>query len=138
MSILVYIIGGLFAGAAAGMGMGGGSILIPILTLLAGLGQHAAQGANMLAFIPSAIAAIIIHKRAGRVRFKESLPVILCGLVFAALGAFAAMKIKGDTLRLIFALFLVCLSVEQFIEGERSYKKEKQRNTGEKKQRLSK
>lgn len=126
MSILIYIIGGLFAGVAAGMGMGGGSILIPILTLLAGVGQHAAQGANMLAFIPSAVVAIIIHKKAGRVRFKESLPVMLSGLVFAAFGALAAMQIKGNTLRVIFAVFLAFLSVNQLIDGEKEHNKGKQ------------
>lgn len=125
MNIVIYIVGGLLAGVAAGMGMGGGSILIPILTLLAGVGQHAAQCANMLAFIPSAVIAIIIHKKSGRIRFRESLPVMSFGLVFSALGAFAAMRIRGNTLRVIFALFLAFLSVSQFIDSERTYKKEK-------------
>jgi uncharacterized membrane protein YfcA len=66
MNWLIYIAFGLLSGVAAGMGMGGGTILIPALTLFISLDQHAAQGVNMLAFLPAAAAALLsIKKRAG-------------------------------------------------------------------------
>lgn len=124
MNIFFCIAGGILAGIIAGMGMGGGTLLIPVLTLLAGLGQHSAQGINTIAFIPSAIAAILIHKKADRIKFKECIPIVIWGLVFAALGAFLALRLDGKILRYSFAGFLAILSVRQFITGERQ-KREK-------------
>ena len=46
------IVGGLIGGLVGGMGMGGGTLLIPILTLLAGFKQLEAQGINLISFIP--------------------------------------------------------------------------------------
>ena len=65
MNGLWYALSGLAAGVLAGMGMGGGTLLIPLLTLALGVGQQEAQGVNMLAFLPGAILALWVHKRAG-------------------------------------------------------------------------
>ncbi|MBQ6692552.1 MAG: sulfite exporter TauE/SafE family protein, partial [Clostridia bacterium] len=54
---LLLILTGFLAGVAAGMGMGGGTLLIPALTLLLGVPQHMAQGVNVAAFLPAAAAA---------------------------------------------------------------------------------
>lgn len=62
------------AGVISGMGMGGGTLLIPALTLLMGIPQRQAQGVNMLSFLPAAAAALYIHKKEGRLELKSSLP----------------------------------------------------------------
>lgn len=79
MNWLWYILSGLCAGVAAGMGMGGGTLLIPVLTLALGLPQHAAQGVNVLAFLPAAVAALVIHAKAGRLHLRACLPIIFAG-----------------------------------------------------------
>ena len=50
-----FIIAGIASGVIAGMGMGGGTLLIPALTLLLGVAQRGAQGVNMLSFLPAAV-----------------------------------------------------------------------------------
>lgn len=120
MMIFWCIIGGLFAGVVAGMGMGGGSLLIPILTLLAGINQHAAQAANMIAFIPSAIIAIIIHKKAGRINFKKCISIILYGLLSSAIGGLLANLIGGKVLRKLFAVFLIILCILQLFTEKKA------------------
>ena len=50
MRTIMLMIAGAAGGALGGMGMGGGTLLIPILTLLCGFSQHAAQAANLAAF----------------------------------------------------------------------------------------
>ncbi len=122
MSVLIYILAGLGSGVIAGMGMGGGTLLIPALTLLLSVDQHAAQGVNMLAFIPAAVAALIIHYRAGRLRLKESLPIMIAGLAGAAGGALLAVWISGQWLRRMFGVFLIALSIVQWIGGEKREK----------------
>ena len=79
MTGLWYLLAGLAAGVLAGMGMGGGTLLIPLLTLALGVGQQDAQGVNMLAFLPGAVLALWIHKKAGRVTLKGCWPMLLFG-----------------------------------------------------------
>ncbi len=88
MNGLWYALSGLAAGVLAGMGMGGGTLLIPLLTLALGVGQQEAQGVNMLAFLPGAILALWVHKRAGRVSFKGCWPMLLLGVLGYCPGGF--------------------------------------------------
>ena len=117
--IVLGILGALIAGVAAGMGMGGGTILIPALTLIMGVAQHDAQLVNMLAFLPAAIVAIMIHKKEGRIEVKGMLTMIVLGIVGAAAGAYVASLIEGNVLRKIFGAGLMLLSVRQFIKSFR-------------------
>ena len=52
---------GIFAGIFSGIGMGGGTILIFLLTIFAEMEQHIAQATNLIYFIPTAISAIIVN-----------------------------------------------------------------------------
>ncbi len=122
MNWLVFIIFGFLSGIVAGMGMGGGTILIPALTLILSLDQHAAQGVNMLAFLPAATVALFVHKKEGRLKVKECVPIILCGIVGAIAGAFAAVYISSPWLKRMFGMFLLALSVIQLIQGEKKAK----------------
>ncbi len=101
------------------MGMGGGTILIPALTLIGGLGQHAAQGVNMLAFIPAAIAALAVHAKAKRVDFKSSFPVLLGGAAGALPGVLLCAWLSGAWLRRAFGAFLLLLCVARIIKAKR-------------------
>ena len=122
MNILIFLLAGFGSGILAGMGMGGGNILIPALTLLAGMGQQAAQGVNMLAFLPGALLALCIHRKEGRVKFAHSWPMIAWGAGGAVLGALCALWLPADWLRRLFGGFLVLLSIVQFRNGERRAK----------------
>ena len=90
--LLLFVIGAA-AGVISGMGMGGGTLLIPALTLLMGIPQRQAQGVNMLSFLPAAAAALYIHKKEGRLELKSSLPVIAAGIV-GALGGMAEKSLR--------------------------------------------
>ena len=57
--LLIAILSGLFAG----MGMGGGTFLIPLITLLMNVEQEVAQCINLLVFIPMAVVDIIIYSK---------------------------------------------------------------------------
>ena len=58
--MLVCLIG-FFAGIIGGMGMGGGTILIPALVLFANIDPKLAQSINLLSSIPMTLAALLIH-----------------------------------------------------------------------------
>ena len=57
----LYLIFGILSGVIGGMGMGGGTLLIPLLTIFCGISQIVAQMYNLLAFLPMSIIAIFIH-----------------------------------------------------------------------------
>lgn len=127
MEWLWYIIAGLSAGILSGMGMGGGTVLIPILTLFLGMNQHAAQGVNMLAFLPGAALALWIHRRDGRLDKKAGLSMLFWGVPGAIAGALLATCISADWLRRIFGAFLIALS---FVQWKKAEKKAKEKARG--------
>ena len=65
MSFYLFFACGLLGGILGGMGMGGGTALIPLLTLLCGVTQTAAQGVNLLSFFPMAALALSVHAKNG-------------------------------------------------------------------------
>lgn len=125
MNGLWYVLSGLAAGVLAGMGMGGGTLLIPLLTLALGVGQQDAQGINMLAFLPGAVLALWIHKKAGRVTQKGCWPMLLFGLLGSALGALAAGWIQTECLKKLFGIFLIILGLLQWKRGNAAPERQK-------------
>lgn len=103
-------------GVIGGMGMGGGTLLIPLLTLCAGLEQHLAQAINLMAFIPMSIIALAIHKKNGYVCFKHAAPVSAVALVGAVGGSFAARYAGGYELKACFGAFLIALGIVQAVK----------------------
>ena len=98
---------GFISGIISGMGIGGGTILIPSLVLFADISQIKAQGVNLIVFIPVSLVAIITHKKQGNIEFKYSKKVGLAGLISAVLGAYLASKIDPSLLRKAFGIFLL-------------------------------
>ncbi len=78
---------GLVGGLCGGMGMGGGTLLIPILTMFLGVDQHLAQGLNLLVFIPTGIIAVIIHMKNKLIDYKAFWLVVVRAVV-TAVGAY--------------------------------------------------
>ncbi len=109
----IIIIVSALGGIIGGMGMGGGTLLIPLLTLCAGLEQHLAQAINLIAFVPMSIIAIVIHKKNGYVCFKKALPITFVALLGAVAGSFAAKYAGGYALRAAFGVFLIVLGIVQ-------------------------
>ena len=68
MKFVWYLLAGVCGGVLAGMGMGGGTLTIPILVLLLSAGQLTAQFANLVAFLPTGAAALGMHLRGGLVK----------------------------------------------------------------------
>lgn len=109
-NIILFLIG-VAAGTISGMGIGGGTILIPALVLYMKPEQHIAQSVNLLFFIPTAVIALIIHIRNKRIDFKMALPIIFFGLAGAFLGSRLALTLQGTDLRRWFGVFLLAMGV---------------------------
>ena len=113
MGFYIYLALGFLGGIPAGMGMGGGTVTIPLLLIVGGVGQKIAQSANLFAFLPMSLPALRVHAKNGLLRKQGILWIVLPALAFSALGALLARALPGDVLRRAFGAFLVVLSVFQ-------------------------
>ena len=115
MQTVWCLISGFFGGILGGMGMGGGTLLIPILVLFLGVEQHLAQAVNLISFIPMAIFAIAIHFKNKLIRIKQIWHITLLSALGSVCGCFLSNKISANMLSKILGAFLVLLAVFQFI-----------------------
>ncbi|MBO3444983.1 sulfite exporter TauE/SafE family protein [Clostridium sp. CCUG 7971] len=122
---MVYAVIGFFAGIIGGMGMGGGTILIPALILFTNIDPKIAQSINLLSSIPMTIIALIIHIKNKNVVFKLVIPIALFGVLGAVFGSFVANFISSEILQKIFGLFLLVVGIFEVKKGLCNHKTDK-------------
>jgi hypothetical protein len=109
---------GFLAGAAAGLlGVGGGLMIIPFLTLVAGATQHEAEATSLLVILPTAIVATLALRRKGIGDAALALRFGTLGAAGGVVGALAALALPAHALRLIFAVFLAAVAVRLLRDG---------------------
>lgn len=107
MNFFYLALAGVCGGVLGGMGMGGGTLLIPILTLLLDIPQNAAQWLNLLSFIPMSIVAVSIHAK-NKLIVKKALPLTIIPAALAAIfAAWLASKTEVGVLRSVYGIFLI-------------------------------
>lgn len=103
---------GVVTGAASGLlGVGGGTLMVPFLTLAAGFSQHAAEATSLLVVLPTAIAGSIVLHRRGVGDLGIALRFGALGAAGGVVGALLALALPGHVLKLVFACFLLLVSV---------------------------
>ena len=90
---MLNIVYGIISGILSGMGIGGGAILIMLLTCFENMNQGIAQATNLIFFIPTSMIAIIINTKYKRIKWKEVLVISFIGCIGAAIGASIALVI---------------------------------------------
>ena len=111
MKIFLLILFGLIGGLLGGMGMGGGTLLIPLLTLGLSISQHNAQAINLIAFLPMSIFALIIHFKNKLVDYKLAIPIIITGTISSVLASIFASSINTKNLSFCFGIFLIIMGI---------------------------
>ena len=124
MTIFLYLLFGFIAGVFGGLGMGGGTLLIPLLSIFLGLDQKMCQGINLLSFLIMAIFSLIIHYRNGFVKTRGIIYIILSGIVFSILGSSLVTILPSKLLRICFGFFLCLLAIIEFFKIFKNKKKE--------------
>jgi uncharacterized membrane protein YfcA len=112
LGLAVALAVGAAVGLLAGfMGVGGGIIAVPALTLLFGMSQQTAQGTSLALILGSAPFGAVEHARLGNVE-KRLLPGLMLGaLLGAPLASWAAQRLPQATLARGFAIFLIANAV---------------------------
>ena len=117
MSFYLYLILGFLGGIPAGMGMGGGTVTIPLLVLVGGVEQKIAQCANLFSFLPMSVGALKTHAENGLLKTDGILWIILPALALSILGANLAAALSPGTLKKAFGAFLILLSFFGFYKA---------------------
>lgn len=104
---------GFLTGVLASMGLGGGFILVVWLTLAEEMPQRAAQGVNLLFFLPIALLSLIFHLKNGLINKKLVKKLALGGVLGAVIGTYGAQLIDNGLLRKLFAIFLIAFGMRE-------------------------
>ena len=126
---LTEILIGVVSGIVSGTGMGGGTILIFLLTFMLGIEQHTAQATNLIFFIPTSIVAIIVNLKNKNIDLKLAIIISIFGILGAIIGANIALSIDVNYLRKAFGVFLAVIAINEIYSIYKRYKKEKRTNT---------
>jgi uncharacterized membrane protein YfcA len=113
-------LGGAFGcGILSAMGVGGGSLLIILMTVLAGIPQQQAQLINLLYFIPTAGAGVWFHHKNKLIDRSIAAWAIVSGCVFAIAGSMIAVNTEGIILRKLFSVLLIIIGVSELFRREK-------------------
>lgn len=119
---------GLISGTVSGTGMGGGTILILVLSIFLGVEQHIAQATNLVFFVPTSISAIIISIKSKLIEWEIGIVVAITGIIGAIIGANISAKIEVKSLKRYFGIFLAGIAIYEIYSMIKEYKKEKYSN----------
>lgn len=123
-SLPVVLIIGTALGFLAGIGVGGGSLLILWLTLVLGMDHPQARIINLLFFLPSAIVASIFRWRQGKLEIKKVLPAIIAGCIAAGICSFLSNSMDIALLQKLFGGLLIITGIRELLYKPRPKKQE--------------
>ena len=110
---MLEILIGIISGIVSGTGMGGGTILIFLLSFMLGIDQHVSQATNLIFFIPTSIVAIIVNIKNKNIDLKLAIIISIFGILGAILGANLAIGTDVQSLKKYFGYFLAIIALHE-------------------------
>jgi len=111
---------GFGAGIISAWGVGGGTLLLLVMTLFLGVDQRTAQGINLLFFLPTAASALLCHWRGGYLD-KPTLRAAVPPAVLAAVaGAWIATALEVALLRKPFGVYLLLSGISLILPKKKT------------------
>ena len=118
--LLCYLLVGMVTGVLAGLfGVGGGTIIVPVLVIMFGwqhvpaaYAMHLALGSSLAVISFTAISSVRAHHERGAVDWRIFLQLTPAVCVGVAVGAVVASHLSGATLKAGFAIFLLAIALQ--------------------------
>ena len=120
---MLEILIGLISGIVTGIGMGGGTILILLLSVIWNYEQHIAT--NLIFFIPTSIISIIVNLKQKNINIKLAIILSIGGIIGAIIGAYIGSNIDVNKLKKFFGLFLIIIAIHEIYSLYKEYIKQK-------------
>lgn len=110
---LVPMVIGALTGIISGFGIGGGSLLMLYLTMVAGIEQRAAGGINLLYFLACAPTALVGHIRNRLIDWRVMLVTAITGCAASLILAWVAHQLDISLLRRGFGVLLLYIGIKE-------------------------
>lgn len=109
-------------GFLAGLGVGGGSLLMLWLTSIANMDYAIARTVNLLFFLPTALITTLFHKKQGSVDIRKVLPAIICACIAAAVFSYISRHMDTHLLKKLFGGVLIVIGLRELFYRPRNPK----------------
>jgi len=113
----VFILLGICAGVIGGtLGLGSGTIIIPILVLFCAVEQKSAQGTALAAMVPMTLLGALRYWKNPEIEMNTAIIVLIAlgALAGVLVGTELAARLPSHTLRKVFAIYLAIVAVKMF------------------------
>ena len=117
--MLISILIGSLLGFLAGLGIGGGSLLMLWLTAVVSLDYLTARSINLLFFLPCACISTFLRRKSGQLELKKLLPSILFGCIAAAFTSFLSSRLELTLIKKFFGGLLVATGLRELFYKEK-------------------
>ncbi len=119
-SLPVMLLVGTVLGFLAGLGIGGGSLLILWLTAVLETDPQTARCINLLFFLPAAVIACFFRRRQGQLDLKAVLPAIAAGCAAAGIFSFVGMQLDTSLLKKLFGGLLILTGLRELFYKQKT------------------
>ena len=109
-------------GFLAGLGVGGGSLLMLWLTSVVNMDYSVAKTVNLLFFLPTALIATLFHKKEGSVNIRKILPAILFACIASAIFSHLSKQIDTSLLKKLLGGILIITGLRELFYRPRNPK----------------
>lgn len=116
------VIVGVILGYLAGLGVGGGSLLIIWLTLVLKMDHSTARAINLMFFIASASAVSLFRWKKGQLKIKKILPAMITGCIAAGIFSWVGKVVDVDSIRKFFGFLLLITGIRELAYRPRKAK----------------
>jgi uncharacterized membrane protein YfcA len=113
-----YVVTGLLGGVFSGLlGIGGGTVMVPLLVLWSRRSQRQAHAMSLAAIIPISLAAVIVYGGAGQVNVVDAVALCAGAIVGARTGAGLLARAPERALKGAFGVFMLVAAVSISLRG---------------------
>ena len=122
LNILTALCMGILFGFLAGLGVGGGTLLILWLTMATGMDHVTARAINLMFFLVAAGSVTILRWRKGKIQLREILPAIISGCIAAGIFSWIGTRVDKDLLKKLFGVVLLYTGIRELLYRPRKAK----------------
>lgn len=121
----MFIIISVISGIISGMGIGGGSVFVMLMTMFNILDHKTAMAYNLIMFIVVGITATINNIKDKKFDKKLFLKIIVFCIIGSFVGVYFTKQVPTDNLKQYFYIFILIIGIYEIISSVISFKKGK-------------
>lgn len=118
---IAYIVSTIL-GFLAGLGVGGGSLLVLWLTLVVGMAHPYARIINLLFFIPAAVISSLFRWKQGSLNYRKVFPAVIAGCIAAGIFSWLSRYLELEFLKKLFGGLLLITGVREILYNPKEHK----------------